>query len=215
MCGCAICNTSKYMQESLNAWRRKQLKIMKEKAENSRGRGKYEWTQAYKLYADYTFPEKQTCHPRCKNAADYVLFTPTNDECKLPNWKCVLRKCTVCRAIALPGVEMDTSIIAPMIMFNKYMTQFTCSHHGILIREKITTYLDAKGKFKRTCFLCEELIKIKTPDFTGGKIHERLKLFPMQRKIGDFHNEFCIKQIEKLAYHRSYYKIIRKSCCWR
>ena len=34
MCGCAICNTSKYMQESLNAWRRKQLKIMKDKADN-------------------------------------------------------------------------------------------------------------------------------------------------------------------------------------
>ena len=34
MCGCAICNTSKYMQESLNAWRWKQLKIMKDKAEN-------------------------------------------------------------------------------------------------------------------------------------------------------------------------------------
>ena len=46
MCGCAICNTSKYMQEYLNAWRRKQLKIMKDKAENSRGRGKYELTQA-------------------------------------------------------------------------------------------------------------------------------------------------------------------------
>ena len=29
MCGCAICNTSKYMQESLNAWRRKQLEFMK------------------------------------------------------------------------------------------------------------------------------------------------------------------------------------------
>ena len=40
MCGCAICNTSKYMQEYLNTWRRKQLKIMKDKAENSRGRGK-------------------------------------------------------------------------------------------------------------------------------------------------------------------------------
>ena len=26
MCGCAICNTSKYMKESLNAWRRKKLK---------------------------------------------------------------------------------------------------------------------------------------------------------------------------------------------
>ena len=48
MCGCAICNTSKYFQESLNAWQRKQLKIMKYKADNSRGRKKYELTQAYK-----------------------------------------------------------------------------------------------------------------------------------------------------------------------
>ena len=32
----------------------------------------------------------------------------------------------------------------------------------------------------------------------------------MQRKIGDFQNEFHIKQIEKLSYHRSYYKILRK-----
>ena len=55
---------------------------MKYKAENSRGRGKYELTQAYKLYTDYEFPDKQTRHPRCKNAADSVLCTPTNDECK-------------------------------------------------------------------------------------------------------------------------------------
>ena len=32
----------------------------------------------------------------------------------------------------------------------------------------------------------------------------------MQRKIGDFHNDFYIKQIEKLAYHLSYYKILGK-----
>ena len=56
MFGCASCNTSKYMQESLNAWRRKQLKTMKKKAENSRGRGKDELTQAYKSYSDYAFP---------------------------------------------------------------------------------------------------------------------------------------------------------------
>ena len=53
------------------------IKTMKEKAENSRGRGKDELTQAYKSYADYAFPEKQTHHPRCKNAADSVLCTPT------------------------------------------------------------------------------------------------------------------------------------------
>ena len=86
-----------------------------------------------------------------------------------------------------------------MIIFNTYMTQFTCSHHGILIREKITAYFDAKVKSKSTCFLCEELIKTKTPDFTRRKLHERVKLFSMQRKIGDFHKDFYIKQIEKLA----------------
>ena len=48
MCGCAISNTSKYMQESVNACRRKQLKIMKDKADNSRKRKKGELTQAYK-----------------------------------------------------------------------------------------------------------------------------------------------------------------------
>ena len=47
MRGCAICITSKYIQESLNSWRRKKLKIMIDKAENSRGRGKYELTQSY------------------------------------------------------------------------------------------------------------------------------------------------------------------------
>ena len=80
------------------------------------------------------------------------------------------------------------------------MAHLTCSHHGILILEKITTYLDTKEKSKRTCFLCEELIKIKTPDFTRGKLHGRVKLFSMQRNIGDFHNEFYIKQIKKLAH---------------
>ena len=48
-------------------------------------RVKYELTQAYKSYADYEFTEKQARHPHCENAADSILCTPTNDECKLPN----------------------------------------------------------------------------------------------------------------------------------
>ena len=100
------------------------LKIMKDKADNSRERGKDELTQAYKSYADYAFPEKQSRHPRCKNAVDSILCTPTNDECKLPNWKCVLWKCTVCCAIALPAVEMDTSIRSPMIIYQHHIKLF-------------------------------------------------------------------------------------------
>ena len=169
----------------------------------ARGRGKDELTQAYKSYADYAFPKKETLHPRCKNAADSVLCTPTNDECKPPNWKCVLWKCTVCSSIALPGVEMDSSNRAPMIMFNTYMTQFTCSYHGILIREITTTYFDAKVKSKKTCFLCEQITQTNNPYFTRGRLYDRVKLFSIQRKIGYFHNEFYIKQFEKLAHHRS------------
>ena len=41
-------------------------------------------------------------------------------------------------------------------------------------------------------------------------LHERVKLFPIQRKIGDFPKDFYIKQIGKLAYHRSYCKILVK-----
>ena len=98
-----------------------------------------------------------------------------------------------------------------MIMLNTYMTQFNCSHHGILIHEKITTYLDAKGASKNTCFLCKQSIQSKTADLTRVRLYEREKLFTIQHKISDFHKDFYIQQIEKSAYHRSYYKIIGKS----
>ena len=64
MFGCAICNTSNYFQESLNEWRRKQLKIIKYKADNLREWEKDELTQSYKSYADYAFPKYETCHQR-------------------------------------------------------------------------------------------------------------------------------------------------------
>ena len=35
-------------------------------------------------------------------------------------------------------------------------------------------------------------------------------MFSVQLRIGDFHKDFYIQQIEKLACHRSYYKILGK-----
>ena len=61
-----------------------------------------------KSYSDYAFPNDETCHPRCENAADSVLCTLTNDECKLPNCKCLLHKYAACTSIALPGVKIDS-----------------------------------------------------------------------------------------------------------
>ena len=70
--------------------------------------------------------------------------------------------------------------------------------------------MDAKGRSKKTCLLCETLIQDKTPDFTRGILYERVKLFSIQRKIGDFQKDFYIQKIGKLAYHCSYYKILVK-----
>ena len=85
---------------------------------------------------------------------------------------------------------MDPSNQAPMLTFNTYMNQSPCSHHDILIREKITIYLDAKVTSKKACFLCEPLIQVKNHDFTGGRLYDRVKLFYIQRKIGDFNKDF-------------------------
>ena len=41
-------------------------------------------------------------------------------------------------------------------------------------------------------------------------MYERVKLFSVQRNIVNFHKDIYIQQIEKLAYHRSYYKILGK-----
>ena len=58
---------------------------MKDKADNSCGRKRSELNQAYKSYTEYAFPKKETCHPLCKNAADSVFCTPTNDEFQFTN----------------------------------------------------------------------------------------------------------------------------------
>ena len=154
---------------------------------------KDELSQACKSYADHAFPNDENRHPRCENAADSVLCSPTNDECQFPNWKCVLWNYNACTYIAIPGVERYSSNQAPIIMFNTYMTQFTCSHHGILIREKITIYLYEKGTSKKICFLCEKLIQANTPDFTRRRLYERVNIFSVQRNIGDFHKYFYIQ----------------------
>ena len=57
---------------------------------------------------------------------------------------------------------------------------------------------------KKYLFLCEKLIQTKTTDFTCGRLYERVKLFPIQRKIGEFHKDLYIEWIKKLAYHRKW-----------
>ena len=76
--------------------------------------------------------------------------------------------------------------------------------------QKSTTGLYEKGTYKKNFLFCEQLIQANTPDFTRVRLYERVKCFSVQRKIGDFHKDFYIQQIEKLACHCIHYKILGK-----
>ena len=60
-------------------------------------------------------------------------------------------------------------------------------------------------------FLILKTTQANNPDFTRGRIYDRVKLFSIQRKIGYYHKFFYIQQIEKLSYHHSCYKILGKN----
>ena len=107
--------------------------------------------QLYPLFRSTRILERiqGTLHPRCKNAADSVICSPTNDSCQFPNWKILLWKCTAYNSIDLPGVERYSSNRVPMITFNTYMTQSTCSHHGIIICEKFPLIWMQKEHLKK------------------------------------------------------------------
>ena len=74
-----------------------------------------------KLTNNMLLPNDETCHPCCENAANSVLCTPDNDEFQLPDWKFLLRKCTVFTSIFLPVVERYSSNQAPIITLNTYI----------------------------------------------------------------------------------------------
>eukprot|EP00978_Attheya_sp_CCMP212_P017892 scaffold48234_cov60-Attheya_sp.AAC.6 len=172
MCGCTICNTSKYLQTSLNVWRHKHMKHMEIQANVSRSRSKATLLEAYTTYADFVFPNNEPLHPRCENAADSVLCGPTT-ECSLPNWKCVLRQCPSCTTIAIPAVELDTSSMAPMIMFHTYMTPFSCSHHGVVILDKIEKLAYHRSYYKILGKLHVADVRQKAFTSTPGDISTR------------------------------------------
>ena len=121
-----------------------------------------------------------------------------------------MRKCTACNYISLPEVERYSSNQAPMIMLNMYITQLTSSHHGILMLEKITTYLDAKGTSKNYCFLYKQIIHANTPDFTRGRLYDRVNFFPHSTQDCWISQRLLYSAHWKIAYHRSYHKILGK-----
>jgi hypothetical protein len=210
MCGCEYCTTSKYLQESLNAWRLSHIKRMQVKANATGRRRRSSHLQAYKQYTEFVYPNDTHRHPMCQNAADSVMCKPVGD-ISLPNWKCVLRQCPNCHHIDVPPLELDCSDTAPTIIFQTYMKQMRCAIHGVLTPHNIMSVHVRGQQYKKVCLPCENTFQeASTNGFQRGKLTIRKKLFKLERSIGEFHRSFYIPSIEKLAYHRSYYRILGK-----
>ena len=51
-------------------------------------------------------------------------------------------------------------------------------------------------EYLKDLFLIWKLIQSKNPDFTGGILYERVKLFSIKRKIVDLQKDFYIQKME-------------------
>eukprot|EP00978_Attheya_sp_CCMP212_P013312 scaffold33437_cov68-Attheya_sp.AAC.7 len=91
---------------------------------------------------------------------------------------------------------MDVSEGAPIIQFNSHLKQGYYLIHGVLPTRSTTCH---------TCHTNTEM------DVVPGKLTFGKKLFKLEKKIGEFHEEYYRPSIERLVYHRSYYKILGKN----
>ena len=58
---------------------------------------------------------------------------------------------------------------------------------------------------------CHTYDKTTETDIITGKLTFRKNIFKQKNNIGELHQEYYLPSIERLVYHRSYYKIIGKN----
>jgi len=196
MCGCDYCNTATSMQISLNAWRKTKMKILTTALASVRPSRRRQTLEAQvQSYNDFVSPQGEERHSRASLAAASMMCTST-EEHGLPKWSCVLRQCNDCGPLICHAIETDISDSAPIIQFNTYLKQGYCSIHGVLPTRSIL------------CVVCDSN---NDTDVAHGKLTFRKKLFKLEKKIGEFHRDYYLPSIERLVYHRAYYKILGKN----
>ena len=62
--------------------------------------------------------------------------------------------------------------------------------------------------YSTTCNICDTTTET---DVVPGKLTFRKNIFKQKNNIGELHQEYYLPSIERLVYHRSYYKIIGKN----
>ena len=112
MYGYEICIHYKYLQRTLNSWRRRH-------------------TTNKNRYTSVVFPDGNVLHETTRDAVNTMIF-PKQSSTSLSHWKCVLRQCDNCPKYKVPEYESSCTIVAPKIKFHLYVLFSTCSHHGLI-----------------------------------------------------------------------------------
>ena len=101
MCGCKICIQDGTYHKSLNHWRKRQLRYIKNH-ENSLTRGSSEQFNVKNIfyrYSDVVLPDGESIHPLAKEATFSSMCDFPERYIKFPKCSCVLNCC-----IEFPGV---------------------------------------------------------------------------------------------------------------
>jgi hypothetical protein len=200
MCGCEVCLTVIGMQQSLNAWRHRLLRKLKdESAASYMSRDqKLALDARITTYAHDVFRNNNTWHEKPREAIKEVQCKEV-DGVGLPHWKCVLSRCSNCPTYPVPHEEKGTNDESPMIRFHVYENFSQCTIHGLLT---------LRAKECPGCISLADGIK-------KGKIGTRKHLTLLVRPIGTFMNDFYIPALLKYAYHLPHVIILGKQECGR
>ena len=158
-----------------------------------------------KIYRKHVLPNDKPLHARASDAVSCIQCG-NMDGSEFPDWDCVLRRCLCCPEYLIPKEERGTDGDAPLISFHVYEIKTSCSKHGLLI------------KGAKTCPHCVNEPtpppppKGKPPP-KKPKISDRKHLSRLTRPIGDFHRNFYLPALEKLAYHVPYIRILSNAYC--
>jgi hypothetical protein len=194
MCGCEVCIQIRSLQQSLNAWRHRKLKLLTELAAAATSEEEQEAIDTRKLsYKSQVMPNDEIWHPQPKMALKAIQCMPINT-LGYPHWNCVLGRCNNCPTYPVPEEEREMDEQALTIKFHEYAYITECSLHGVLtLRVK-------------ECLLCEALPE----GLKHGKIQTRKQLVKMECRIGEFMENHYIPALKKYAYHQPHVNILSK-----
>jgi hypothetical protein len=182
MCGCEVCIQIRSLQQSLNAWRHRKLKLLTELAAAAMSDEERQAIEVRKLlYNSQVMPNNEVWHPQPKMALKATQCEPV-DGIGYPHWNCILGRCFNCPKYPMPDEEHGKDEQAPTIKFHEYAYITECSLHGVLT-------LRAKG-----CLQCEAIPE----GLRKGKVGTRKQLVKMDCPIGEFMEKHYIPALRHL-----------------